>query len=488
MARKKSRQSRAPNSKRGAARRAPRRSQRTSPSGSPSSTVREDLLAFARNLRANAKEAEKYSVEHIAKRLGTQATRNAETHFVTRTSRLAHELRARDSEFATLVARCLTPDPCRPIIDTLVSAGLQDFILTLASAVESIASRASHVIDGEARRRLDEDLAYAIRLIASLVEVASWITRKARVIGDEDMSATGRRVELPESLRASVQAANAGAAAFLRFLADRPPVFGRSDRETTLAWLRHVQKERERIEKETTALLAALSVFTDADLKAAEEAGGGVLVLFLQKHEDVVNEITATRNTSILITESVINSVIQGLSLHDGDGDGDGGGEESGLDAASSIIYRLDSVRTQLDEQKRSLDDMAQRTTAARMAATVEQADLPAWEQICGTGKRTDTGVKGIWMLLMAFQDPDAAKQTFTTATKKELLDRLNGMAIATRAKFSDAWVLRRLEESKEFGIVFMHPRVDGQSKTTPDRFQLSAAAIAKYRHRLAAR
>lgn len=502
MARKKRRQQKATKSRRGAARRAPRPSHKKSPSGSPSSTVREDLLAFAAKLRANATEAEKYSASHIEKRLGKQATRNAETHFVTRTNHLAHELRARDSDFATLVARCLTPDPCRPIIDTLVSAGLQAFILTLASAVESIALRAGHVLDSEARRQLDEDLAHVLRLIASLVEVASWIKRHARAIGDEDMPTSARRVELPESLRSQVTASNAAAAAFIGFLADRPPAFGRGVGETTLAWLNHVRNEKERIETETQSLLRTLRVFTDADLGAAEAAGEVVLVQFLEKREEIVKEILAMRHTSILMTQSVIDRIIHWLSLHDDasdddasdadDSDADGGGDEDasddGLYAASRIIYTLNSVRTQLDVQKRLLEDVGQRVTVSRRAASVKQADLPAWEEISGTGKRTDTGVRAIWMLVLAFQDPDSAEQAFTSATANELLDRLNALSIARGKRFSDSWVFRALKKAEELKIVFRHLRADGQSKTTPDRYQLCTAAIRKYGGKFTAR
>lgn len=425
-------------------------------------------------------EAEKYSADRIERRLGKQATKNAETHFATRTNRLAHELLARHSEFATLVAHCPTRDPCRPIIDTLVSAGLQGFILTLASAVESIALRAGHVLDGEARRQLDEDLAHVLRLIASLAEVASWIKRHARAIGDEDMPTSARRVELPESLRSQVTASNAAAAAFLGFLADRPPVLGRGVGETTLAWLNRVRNEKERIQSETQSLLKTLCVFTDADLGAAEAAGEVVLLQFLEKREEMVNEILAMRHTSILMTQSIIDRIINGLSLHDDDSDDDD--SDDGLYAASRIIFYLNAVKAQLDEQKRMLNGMAQCATAERMAAAVKQADLPEWKEIHGAGNRTDTGVKAIWMLLLAFQDPKKAEQTFTAATVKELLGRLNTLPIARGARFSKSWVLRTLAKAKELGIVFTHPRVEGQSKTIPDQHQVCDAAIRKYR------
>lgn len=493
VAQKKSGQRRATKGKRGTERRSPKRSQSAVPAGSPTSVVREDLLAYARHLRANAKEAEKYSPEEIDKRLGGRAKKNTNTYFATRTNRLAHELRARDSEFATLVARCLTRDPCRPIIDTLVEAGLRDWIQVLISAFESIGLRAGHMLDAESRKQLDDDLAQVCRMVASLAEVASWVMSKARAIGDEDMPAAAQPAELPEPLMSLVLSSREKAGAFLHFLAERPPAFRRSNQETTLAWLRHIQEEKQRIETETKAFMTLLTAFTGEHVDVAAASGGEVLLRFMEKREGLIRQVAAIRNTSILLTESVIARVIRGLSLDDGDGEGDGDGDGSGsgndgLHAASRIIFSLKEVSAQLDDQKRQLVGVAQDATAERMAAVVKQADLPVWEEIHGTGNRTDTGVRAIWMLLRAFQDPDNAQQTFTTATANELLGRLNALPIARDQRFSDTWVFRRLREAEKLKIVFRRPRAEGQKKTTPDVFQLCKAAIRKFGGKFTAR
>lgn len=474
---RKGQQSRKPNRRAEGSRTASQPARADAGAGPPSSEVREELIAFADNLGANATEAMQFYEDTLAKRLDGQATKKAETRFANRILVLAREVRTRFGDFVTLEARCPSRDPCRPIIDDLAGAGLRSTIGNLAEAVEDIACRAGQPLSEEARQQLAADRSSVLRHISTLLEIAEWIA-------DEAQSTRGRPVpwrpvdgELPAVIEAPLTSAETAANAFIQAFAARPPSFDRGAEESALVWLKHLRDENDRIANETAALVAALKRFTDEHLQAAEEAGHKRVVQFLTDVEAVVHRVTARRDVSIALTKAAINECVQRLSLDD-----------VGADAAARITFELNRVAARLDEQRDLLAVLARGTTTKRLAATVKPGDLPAWEELGGGADRGGVQAKSLCMLVMAFQDPDSDQQQFTPATKAELRERMNEMFSGGCGFFSRSWVDRKVEDGMKLKIVFMHRRPKWQSKRVPDRFELCAAAIRKYRARFPAR
>jgi len=439
--------------------------------GEPAMEFVKALLEFADNLRDNATEAETYYEDKVRSRLGGQAKKNTETRFFNRAQRLAVELQGRRTDFEQLQARCPSQAPGRRIIDDLAAAGLSDHLLRLGDDLRAIASRSANPIGAEDREQLDIDRRAILHTIVDLIPIAEWIESQARTSRGNPMPWREGDTRAPTAIDGLLQEAEERARRFLQTMATRPADFGRRNNETTLQWLRYLREEKERLGAETAGFAAVLGKFTDEHLEAAERMGHKELQTLLTNWEAVVERVAARREVSIQLTKAVIDNLIRRLSISEG-----------GADAAATINYALDGVKSQLDEQRQLL--RAYEASAARNCRVAEthECDLPDWEEIYGDGEREGTKKAGLWMLVMAFQDPDADGQEFSTATKRMLANRLAARFGGQIEDYFGSWLDRRVKVACENKIVVPVPRVRGSSKTLGDRFELCAAAIRKYR------
>jgi hypothetical protein len=437
---------------------------------SPYSDVIEDVLTFAANLRANANEAMRFHEAEVAARLGGNATRKAETQFTTRAGKLAAALRTRSADLALLEACCPPEVPCRRIIEDLVSGGLHDALLRLADEMEGIYERSIHPLSADSLQRLSHDRASLLQNVSRLIEIAAWIEEEARAIRGNPAPWRAATTAPPEPFATLLTSAEEGARTFLRTMAKQPISFERQAEESTLAWLGYLVQEKNRCKAETDAFAAVLGKFTDEHLEAAEQAGHERLVEFLNEREAVVNRIAARRDVSIALTQAAIEDLIRRLSLTD-----------DGADAAANITHLLNGIDGLLLEQRQLLAAAASRATRNRQAAAVTERELPAWMEL---GQVNDAGHRRkvrLWMLVSAFQDPDADEQRFVAMERKDLHARLECLFGNEVGGVSEAAVYRLLKDAEKLKVVFVHDRREGTPKTVGDRFELCRAAIRKY-------
>jgi hypothetical protein len=441
------------------------------------SAVADDLLAFADALRDNAAEAMNFKESEVKKRLGGQATQNAETRFVNRARELDRELQQRVNEFGALEAGCPSEDQCRPIIDCLVSNGIVGHLQRLASALSDIARHAANSLSDEHREQLFHSLQVLNRIGATLVEIADWITAEVGALRGTPVPWRQPSLggELPPVVAALLQECETKGQAFVQVLADSPLLFKRLTDETTLKWLTHLKQEKTRFLEACDAFTAVLGKFNDKHLEAAQAAGPQRLVQFLEERERVLNQLRARRGFSLNLTDLAIEDYTRRLSL-----------QEADMDAVGAIQFMLGSVAGRLEEQRELLNALASRAVNDHTGATVNEADLPSWEKVYGEGEREGAADKGLWMLVMAFQDPDVDEQEFTVADRRTLATRLSRRFGGTPDDYLTSWLDRRLKRAKDLKIVFPHPKP--KRRTIGHTFELYPAAISKYRGEFPAR
>jgi hypothetical protein len=441
------------------------------------SSVADDLLKFADALRDNAAEAINFHEDEVIRRLGGQATRNAETRFVNRARELERELQQRVGEFEMLEACCPTQDVCRPIIDCLGSNAIVVHLQRLASGLSDIARHAASPLSDEHRDQLSHSLQALSRIGATLVEIADWITAEVGALRGTPVPWRRPSLggELPPVVEALLQECETQGRAFVQVLANRPLAFSRRADETTLNWLAQLKQEKTRLLEACDAFTAGLGKFNDEHLQEAEAAGSGRLVQFLEERERVLDQLRARRGFTLTLTELATEDCIRRLSL-----------QEADLDAVDAIQSMLASVAVRLEEQRQLLNALASRAANDLTGATVTEADLPSWEAIYGEGEREGGRDKGLWMLVMAFQDPDADEQEFTSADKRTLATRLSRRFGGIPDDYLKSWLDRKVKRAIELNIIFRHPLPD--SRTVGHTFELYPAAISRYRGEFPAR
>jgi hypothetical protein len=441
------------------------------------SPVADGLLKFADALRDNAAEAMNFQEAEVIKRLGGQATRNAETRFVNRARELERELHQRVNEFGALEAGCPSEDQCRPIIDCLVSNAIVVHLQRLADAVSDIARHAASPLSDEHREQLSHSLQALNRIGVTLVELADWITAEVGALRGTPVpwrqSSLGG--ELPPVVAALLQECEMEGRAFVQVLADRPLSCNRRTDDTTLTWLAQLKQEKTRLLKACDAFTAGLGKFNDEHLQAAQAAGPQRLVQFLEERERVLNQLRARRGFSLNLTDLAIEDCTRRLSL-----------QEADMDAADAIQRMLGSVAVRLEEQRQLLNTLASRAANDRTGANVTEAELPSWEEIYGEGEQRGGADKGLWMLVMAFQDSDADGQEFTAADRRTLATRLSRRFGGTPDDYLNSWLDRRLKRAEKLKIVFLHP--PAKSRRVGHTFELYPAAISRYRGEFPAR
>lgn len=445
----------------------------SSPDERPSQ-ISADVLAFADRLRGNAAAARKFQEDEVRSRLGTPATKNAQTMFINRAVGLAVELHERIREFADLRARCDSRDPCRWILDEFGKAGLSEHLRDLAEDLERIVARARQPLTAAERAQVDADSRDVLLGVNALVEIADQIASEVEAAAARGQPDIERRSELPPDMREMLRTSARSARQFVEMVANRPPDLGRGNNESTLAWIQFLSDEHQRIATETQSLASALSRISNEDLAAVERAGHEALAAALARREEVFTRVKAKRNVAISLIKLVIDKVHRLLSLTD-----------QGEEAEARISYTLRQIWTRLDEEQAMLDAVASRASHDRLASAARIEDLPEWEEIYKEGVHTGTRMDGIGLLVMAFLDPDSDEQEFSDATKELLTKRLEKRFGVPSV---GSWLDRRVAVAVDLGIVVKLPRVEGSSKRLPDWFRVSEAAIRKYRGSFPAR
>jgi len=446
----------------------------------PLSEVADHLLAFADNLRANVKEALKFSEEEVAKRLGWDATKKAETHFVTRAKKTSKELHQRRKDFDDIDADCGSEDRCRPLVDDLVGGGLPRNIVIVADDLADIAARAQRPLSDNDRDLLRGELQGLRGFCNSLMEVATWIEDEVRasrgqtVPGRISTSDVQAEPALPPEIATVIQEAEKDASVFIDIVTESMTTLEPRESKSTLAWLKGLDRDISRLEAASKKVVQRLKRFTNKDREDAEQQGRARFLQFLDNRERILQRVAARRAVSTGLVKGVIERLRSRLSLSD-----------RGADAADRIGARLDDLSRRLQSDQRRLERQADSATNERLANAVTAKELPAWKVIHG---QDDGGgsTSDLAMLLMAFVDYSGKAPEFKPGTKKQLRERLDRLFRAERGRrFSESWVDRCLDKAIKLKIVYKHDQPVRRKRTDPDEFELCRAAIRKYRGHL---
>lgn len=449
--------------------------------GPPHSAIADDLLAFADNLRANMTEAQKFCEEDVAKRLGWDATKKAETHFFTRATQTHQALRQRRKEFDDLEARCKTTDPCRRLIDDLAGCGLQEAIDVVAADLKDIAKRAGRPLSGQDRVQLHDDLQGLLGFLDSLLDVAAWIEDEAGASRGEAVPSRSRRSgaqpepALPPEIATAVRDAESDVQKFVDIVAESASALKPGNTESVLAWLKRLGAIIHGLEAASNKVVKRLNGFTDRHRQAAEREGNTRFLQFLDKRERMLKRLAARRAISTGLVKRVIDRLQARLSLSD-----------DAAHVAAETIVQLNDLSCRLQADQRRLERQADDATNERLANAVTAAQLPSWNEILGHGESNDGAPSNLAMLLMAFVDYSGKTPDFEPATRKHLQERLD----RSRRGYSLRSLSRRqfdklLEKAQELKIVFMHDRPKKLKRTVGDKFSLCNAAIRKHRSHL---
>lgn len=446
--------------------------------GPPSSGVANDLLAFADNLRANACEAMKFVDEEVQKRVQPDSTKKAETRFVSRANKAGQEMRSRAADLDGLNTRCTRTDPCRALIDGLVSGGLRESITIVSDDLLEIAARAQRPVSDSDREELRGQLQAVRTLLETLVDIAAWIEDEATILRGETVPGRAGRSEarpeppLPPEIDAVVREWESVARRFITGLGNAPPALEPSGDKSILAWVKWLPSEINRLRRINQRLVGIADQVTDRHRQEAERGGHVRLLQFLDMNARLRERVALRQAFSTSAVTGVIERAVVRLSLTD-----------EAADAASEIIVMLERLKRELQSDQYSLNLQAQDAKNERAANAVTAQQLPSWSEINGQGDESGGRQSNLAMLLRAFIDHDEDEPSFEAVTKRELAARLEHMF--GRERNWGSWIDRWLPKLMEQKIVFPLDRPAGSSRRNPDWFQLCRAAIRKYRAHL---
>lgn len=449
--------------------------------GPPRSEIADDLLIFANNLQANVEEALKFVDKEVANRLGWDATKKAETFFHTRASRVRQALQQRRKEFDSLRARCTSADPCRPLINGLMTGGLRRAIDVVIAEFADIAARAKRPLSDRDRDDLLNQLQGLRKLLERLQEIAEWIEEEAGasrgepVLGSSRASRGQPEPALPPEIEAAVKAAESDARDFIDVVVESTPALEGCDGGTVLGWLKRIGPDIRRLEEASNKVVKRVRGFTDRHRRAAEEQGNTRSLKFFDKCEQVLRHVAARRAISTGLVKHVVERLQSRLSLTD-----------TGEENAHRIKGELNSLLMRLQADQRQLQRRADNATNERLANAVTAGQLPTWAAILGHGESDDGGPINLAMLLEAFVDYSGTTPDFEPATKAQLAERL-GRAIAGkgRRRLSARCLNTWLDKARKLKIVYKLDRPEKLSRRIGDQFNLCKAAIRKYRRYL---
>lgn len=447
----------------------------------PHSEIAADLIAFAGKLRTTVTEALKFSEEEVAKRLGWDATKNAETHFVNRAKKTSKEMQSRGEEFSALEARCTNADPCRAVVDDLVGGGLPRAIEIVATDLAGIANRARRPLSDHDRDKLFDELQGLRGLCETLIEVAAWIEDEASTLrgepapGQRRVPAVPPEPSLPPEIAAAVLQAEEQSRGFIDRVEELVADLERGSNESTLAWLKRLGSSVTQIDASSKKVVQRLKHFTDKAREAAERVGHARVLKFLDKCERVHKRVAARRAISTSLVKTSIARLLSRLSLTD-----------QGDHAAAEICVMLGNLSQRIAAHQRALERQADSVTNERRANAVTADELPAWDEIQRCGDRGDDGPSNLAMLLMAFVDYSGKTPDFEPWTKKQLRERLDRLFLQRNGRrFSDTWIYQWVKKARDLKIVYRHDPPKGRSRRVGDTFELCRAAIRKYRRYL---
>ncbi len=444
----------------------------------PRSEIAEDLLAFAENLRSSATEAATFVESEVEKRLGWGATKNAETRFFNRAANARTELLQRRRDFEELNARCPSADPCRQLIDELAASGIGGLIETVAEDLSDIAVRADRPLSDEDRDQLRSELQSVVGMLEGLVKVAEWIEDEAIVLKGGTVPGRRRSPEqpadppLPREIQVAVLEAESAAEEFLNKLAAAPPEFDQSGRDTTLLWLKHLDREREHLAMASNKVVKIAGMLDDTHRAAAERQGHSGFLRFLNTEARIVRRVAVRRALSNDVIKNMMDRLISRLSLTD-----------NGSHVASRLVVMAEDLKRRLQSDGRLLFLQAERATNEERANAVTAEQLPDWTDVIGPGGEDNPSTQA--QLLMAFVDYDGDEPEFCPATVYELVPRLNRMFGGKNQKGWESWIGRHLPKLLKSEIVFKHDRTEGLSRQVADQYEVCRAAIRKYRRYL---
>jgi hypothetical protein len=433
--------------------------------------LREELVRFAFVLRKKVSEARRFYWNVFEGDGEWPQTKKGQTQFTNRVERLARELRELSRDFAGLRTGCLSDPMYGSVISTLDRVGLDARLLTIATQMEEISSRARQPLTAEQRRDLLNDIRARDRTLEAMLTAAEWIEDEVKAIRGRPWPGRTGGGPLPEEIEdlliSSEQGAQTFAAAMRNFLGR-----GLRGEQAAIEVLTLLLEEQKRLDGETNAFAATLRAFTDSHWELADQGGHQELLRFLDLKEDVLRRVEARRGIGIRLLQGLIGEVKRHLSYDD---------DSDANESVHAIIPALNNLESSLQRQQDLCEHLAGEATNERVAATVRESDLPDWGVIRSARPGDGSQFAGLDQLIVAFRDETGDGETsFGTVTTKALRTQLNRLFPA-EGPFADPWVRRRLKRAVDHGIVVPLRRVKGQSLRIPLSFQLSVAAIRKY-------
>ena len=446
-----------------------------------SSDIATDLIAFAGRLKANVKEAITFCDTEVEKRIGWDATKNAETHFFNRAKKTSKELRQRRLEFDEIDARCKQADPCRPVLDDLEGSGLRETLDIVSADLEGIAARSRRPLTDADRDALLNELQGCRQLLIALHDAAEWIEDEAAI--DRGGTVPGRTrtqaavanpLSSPE-IEAAVQDAERVAKEVIVELEQSPASLEPRNNESTLASLKRLGPNLSQIERTSNKVLRIQKFFTDRHRRIAKEQGHDRFLQFLETNERVSRRIASRRRLSTQLVRGIVERLTARLSLTD-----------DSADRASGLDNHLDGLMQRLQSDQRKLEHRANDAANERAANAVTAEQLPAWRALSEQGKGDTRNLSKLQLFLKAFAVQRGNATGLGEATRKQLKERLRKVFAKKKlGRLSDRQFEKLLVEAQLRKTVFKCPRPMKSSRTLGDEFELFAAAIKKYRHHL---